>query len=188
MREMRAFLAIEPSGKALSTLQGLVEALEGHKGWLRPVKREQIHLTLRFFKDLPEAKAATMKNALSGTGLKGFTTQLQNIGCFPKWKRPRVIWVGCSAAEQWKALHSAVEEKLVSLGFERDRRFHPHITIARVKGPAPSQEQFESVKNLTVTKEEFPVTELILKKSILTPQGAEHTALWKIPLSKTQDI
>ncbi len=185
---MRAFLAIEPSGEALSALQGLVEALEGHKSWLRPVKKEQLHLTMRFFKDFSEEKAEAMKNVLSGAGLKGFTTQLQGLGCFPKWKRPRVIWVGCSAVEEWRALHSAVEEKLAALGFDSNRKFHPHITIARVKGPAASEEQFEEVKNLTVPQEKFPVTELLLKKSVLTPKGAEHTTLWKIPLGKTQDI
>lgn len=185
---MRAFLAIEPLGDALSALQGLVGTLEGHKGWLRPVKKEQLHLTLRFFKDFSGKKAEALKDALSGTELKGFTTQLQNIGCFPKWKRPRVIWVGCSAVEEWRALHSAVEEKLAALGFDRDRKFHPHITIARVKGPAASEEQFEEVKNLTVAQEDFPVTELLLKKSVLTPKGAEHTILWKVPLGKAQDI
>lgn len=185
---MRAFLAVEASGEALDSLRGLVGALGAHRNWLRPVQREQTHLTLRFFQDIPEAQAAAMKEALSAAGLKGFRAQLSGIGCFPKWKRPRVIWVGCSPAEGWKALHSAVEEKLAALGFPGDRRFHPHITLARVTGPAASEEQFESVKNLTVPQVGFPVTELVLKKSVLTPKGAEHTTAWKIALSKTQDI
>lgn len=172
----------------MSALEWLVEALDEHRNWLKPVRKEQIHLTLRFFKEISEAKAAAMKEALSGAGLKGFTTQLQNIGCFPKWKRPRVIWAGCSAVEEWKTLHSAVDEQLGALDFSREHRFHPHITLARVKGPAASEEQFESVRNLTVQAKKFPVTELILKKSVLTSNGAEHSILWKIPLTKTQDI
>lgn len=179
---MRAFLAVEPSGGALEALQGLVGALGAHRNWLRPVKKEHIHLTLRFFDDIPEAQAAAMKEALSAAGLKGFQAQLSSIGCFPKWKRPRIIWAGCSPEEEWKALHGTVEEKLAALGFPSDRRFHPHITLARVTGPAASGEQFESVKNLTVPQEVFPVTELILKKSVLTPKGAEHAPSWEIAL------
>ncbi len=185
---MRAFLAVEPSGEALGALQRIVGALEANKNWLRPVRRGQIHLTLRFFEDIPEAQAAAMKEALSGAGLRGFQAQLTSIGCFPKWKRPRVIWVGCSPAEEWKTLHSAVEEKLAALGFPSDRRFHPHITLARVTGPAASEEQFESVKNFAIPATGFAVTELILKKSVLTPKGAEHAIAWKIALSWTQDI
>lgn len=179
---MRAFLAVEPSGEALDALQGFVGALGAHRNWLRPVKREQIHLTLRFFQDIPEAQAAAMKEALSGAGLRGFQAQLTSIGCFPKWKRPRVIWVGCSPAEEWKALHGSVEEKLAALGFQKDPRFHPHITLARVTGPAASEEQFESVRNLAVPSTGFAVTEIILKKSALTPKGAEHATAWKIAL------
>lgn len=184
MGEMRAFLAVEPSGEALGALQRIVGALEANKNWLRPVKRGQIHLTLRFFQDIPEAQAAAMKEALSGAGLRGFQAQLTSIGCFPKWKRPRVIWVGCSPAEEWKALHGSIEEKLAALGFQKDLRFHPHITLARVTGPAASEEQFEGVRNLAVPQEGFPVTELILKKSVLTPQGTEHATHWRVALKE----
>lgn len=181
---MRAFLAVEPSGEALGALQRIVGALDAHRNWLRPVKRGQIHLTLRFFQDIPEAQAAAMKEALSGAGLRGFQAQLTSIGCFPKWKRPRVIWVGCSPTEGWKVLHSSIEEKLATLGFQKDLRFHPHITLARVTGPAASEEQFEGVRNLAVPQEGFPATELILKKSVLTPQGAEHAIHWRVALKE----
>jgi len=68
---MRAFLAVEPSGEALGELQRAVGAL--HAPGLHPVR--ELHLTLRFFADIPEAKAAEMKSALRD--VPGFGARLE---------------------------------------------------------------------------------------------------------------
>ncbi len=181
---MRAFLAVEPTGNAHDELVRLLKALQGQKEWLRPVKPEQLHLTLRFFAELPKAKNEAIRAALTEANLTGFTTSLSEIGCFPNWKRPRVVWAGCSE-QGWQQLHRRIDETLASLGLGDDRRFHPHITLGRVKRPA-TLESLGAVQSIPVSRVEFPVDKLLLKKSILTSQGPTYSTVWSIPLA--QDI
>ena len=171
---MRAFLAVEPSGEALGELQRAVGAL--HAPGLHPVR--ELHLTLRFFGDIPEAKAAEMKSALRD--VPGFGARLEGAGAFPDWRRPRVIWAGVGPKESWDALHREVDLRLQDLGF-RSEPFTPHITLARVKeGFIPES---DVTLNGMLLKAAFPVRELLLKRSVLGPDGQVHTLLWTAPLT-----
>ncbi len=179
---MRAFLAVEPSGEAREALLLEVRSLSSQGRWLRPVGEDQLHLTLRFFADIPEGSSDEIREALSSAGLRAFTTRLAGIGAFPDWRRPRVIWQDLSP-EGWDTLHRGVDDALAGIGLGRDERFSPHITLARVKMPgAPAD--VEAVRRIPLAGTGFPVEELLFKKSVLTPQGARHTTLWKLPLQK----
>src|SRR3989344_4544352 len=110
---MRAFLAVEPAGEALGELQRAVGALPAPG--LHPVR--ELHLTLQFFADIAEAKAAEMKSALRD--VPGFGARLEGAGAFPDWRRPRVIWAGVGPKESWGALHPTYHAG------SRERGFHP---------------------------------------------------------------
>jgi 2'-5' RNA ligase len=48
----------------------------------------------------------------------------------------KVIWVGLENAGSLVAAAKTLNFELSKLGFKREKRgFHPHITVARVKGP-----------------------------------------------------
>jgi 2'-5' RNA ligase len=57
-----------------------------------------------------------------------------------------------------------IEGLLVPLGFERDNRFHPHITLSRLKFPA-------RVEPLEIKPLEWEVGSFKLIKSTLASQG-----------------
>lgn len=181
---MRAFLAVEPSGEAKEALLKAVRSLSSRKGWLRPVGEDQLHLTLRFFADIPEGRSEETREALSSAGLRAFSTRLTGIGAFPDWRRPRVVWQGLSP-EGWDALHRGVDDALAGIGLGRDERFSPHITLARARMPGTPSE-VEAVRRMPFSEVVFPVNELLFKRSVFTQQGAHHTLLWKLPLAKSQ--
>src|SRR3989344_4544353 len=59
--------------------------------------------------------------------------------------------------------------------------FTPHITLARVKeGFIPES---DVTLNGMLLKAAFPVRELLLKRSVLGPDGQVHTLLWTAPLT-----
>ena len=180
---MRSFVAIEiePEIKEAILAAGRRVQSAGLKAtWM---KREAIHLTLKFLGEIELERIPEVTTALQevATASAPFGFQVAGLGAFPNPRRPRVIWTGVE--EETGALQSLwkeMEKTLFSLGFKKEGRgFHPHITIARVRG-AP--------KDLTsLLAEPFDAgdqeaAELVLFQSELHPSGAVHTPLARIPL------
>ena len=59
-----------------------------------------------------------------------FDLSLKGVGGFPNLKNPRVIWIGADkkGAEKLIELAKEIEMKLAPLGFEKDKKFKPHLT------------------------------------------------------------
>jgi len=102
-----------------------------------------LHLTLKFLGEvaadrLPELRAA-VEAPLADHG--PFAVELRGAGAFPSVQRPRVVWVGLGAgAAEAKALAGSLERSLEPLGFAPEQReFTPHLTVGRVKAPAPDR-------------------------------------------------
>ena len=87
-------------------------------------------------------------------------------------------------AEEMKALFREVEERLGGFDFKREaREFTAHITLGRMRTPAP----FPNGDVPAVEEMEFPVEALVLFKSTLTPAGALYTPIWEIKLGGEKD-
>jgi 2'-5' RNA ligase len=102
-----------------------------------------LHLTLKFLGEvaadrLPEVRAA-VEAPLADHG--PFTVELRGAGAFPSTQRPRVVWVGLGAGDaEARALAGSLERSLATLGFAPEQReFSPHLTVGRVKTPAPDR-------------------------------------------------
>lgn len=139
MSELRAFIAIELSNDVQASLRQAGGELENSlaSGTVRWVKPENIHLTLRFLGNVRESKLTEIYGGLdqiTGTE-KPFSLQLDLLGCFPNPKKPRVIWIGLNGdVEQLDSLQNSVGLKLHRLGWEEEKRkYHPHLTLGRVK-------------------------------------------------------
>ena len=77
-------------------------------------------------------------------------------------------------------LFSITENKVSTLGFEKEeRRFHPHVTFARVK-----KGKYSLTRNIDFSFGPFSVNEISLFKSTLTPNGPIYEILSEIPLRR----
>ncbi|HTX44546.1 MAG TPA: 2'-5' RNA ligase family protein, partial [Methanocella sp.] len=84
-------------------------------------------------------------------------------------------------------LNKQVEELMDGIGFPKEGRFQPHVTIGRVKFPAPEQKQrlpglFEKYKDFEAG--EMTVDSIHLMKSTLSPKGPRYDVLKEIPLAR----
>ena len=101
------------------------------------------------------------------------------MGVFPSPSRPSVIWIGVVDGGQTARVYADLSGRFSRLGLRTESRaFHPHITVARVKGRI----ERGALDGLLRKWNEHSfgkqrVCELILKKSELTPAGALHTSL-----------
>ncbi|OGR83949.1 MAG: 2'-5' RNA ligase [Elusimicrobia bacterium RIFCSPHIGHO2_01_FULL_64_10] len=178
---MRLFaaVAIPPEiREAVARLRdGWLRSPEAPKG-ARRVKPANLHLTLKFFGEVPETLVPALSGALerSVRGRKKFTLALGGTGFFPEKGRPRVLWLGVPDPAQSGALTdlaAAVERETLSSGFPpADRSFSPHLTLARLE--APPGPGFEKVLGETSGRivAETAVDRIFLIESRLRPGGA----------------
>jgi 2'-5' RNA ligase len=146
-----------------------------------------MHLTLKFLGEIQESVVGTVRDALTGlaTGNTPFQAELKGLGGFPNLRRPNVLWAGVTAgAAELVALAEQVEREMESLGFKREGRpFRPHLTLGRVKldkdlGAVCAQMEKDAGQSFGV----FFVTEMVLFQSVLSPSGANYTALGRFKL------
>lgn len=187
---VRAFLAIDLPLELKRELYSLSQMSlpEGLKG--KGVEEENFHLTLHFFGNIPDnlvEKIGRSLQKLFGV-LTPFSLTLDKPGFFPERGTPRVLWIGLKdVAGELKMLNKKLQATLKQLKLERKERFHPHITLLRIKefkDPEAFQAYFRKLLNEAKRIEgmTFHVKEVTLFKSELTPKGPVYSPLKTFPL------
>jgi 2'-5' RNA ligase len=104
--------------------------------WIRP---ENYHITLKFLGETDEELLERLLEIGRETAAatSPFELSFGRFDAFPSISRPRILLFHAeSGAARLTQLAGLLEEKLESLGFERERRrFRTHLTLARVKRP-----------------------------------------------------
>jgi len=136
---IRTFIAVpvpEPLFNLREKLKATISEKTGKIRWLR---KDQIHLTVKFLGDTTEDSINDVRHVMQKVAdeFKPFNISIQKTGCFPKIERPRVMWIGVSGElDKLYQLVEKIQKKLNPLGFPKDeKKYHPHITIARAKYP-----------------------------------------------------
>jgi len=168
---IRLFAAIDMPENIRDDISEIYEAIPGAR-W---TPENQLHLTLRFIGDVNEDAAQLIDNSLKTVKFAPFTMRLQSVGFFPPRKEPRVLWCGIAKNENLIRLQKHVERAVVLAGLPpAERKFSPHITVARLNGSPPQKlAGFMSANSLFKT-EPFLVPEFCLYSSVLKRDGALH--------------
>lgn len=179
----RLFIAIDLPPAVKDRLGVLCSGLPGAK-WVR---REQMHLTLRFIGDVDESGFGAIKSTLAQVQSPPLEMHLESVGQFPPKGKPRVLWVGVNATPILADLHQHITVTLDTLSLPPpDHPFSPHITLARFKTPpAPESIRPFFAQHAAFKTEPFAVTSFILFSSILTPQGSiyRHEAVYPLTIT-----
>jgi 2'-5' RNA ligase len=151
-------------------------------------REEKMHVTLKFFGDVAPEGVTPLSDALARTAsrFEPFTLRLAGCGVFASLSRPNILWLGIADdSGRIATLQSDLEDECARAGFARDaRRFHPHVTIARlrfVNGEARRlarlhlETEFEPIS--------FRASELVLMRSELGAGGSRYTVLSRHELS-----
>lgn len=187
---MRIFFAVFPSPSAIEKLADVVGILKKRSpsDEIRWVLPEQLHYTLKFLGEQPEARvsdaiAAARRAALS---CSPFEIGLGGLGAFPNAERPRVVWVGTSAGERALIdLAERLDEELAKVGFAREvRPFVPHLTLARTKSRQAEKAAVQGLAKMGELPEiaRVRVDHFVLMQSQLSPKGSSYTVVESFPL------
>lgn len=134
---MRLFTAIDIPQKIQLQLSGVIARLRPSAkiSWTRI---EKLHITTKFIGEWPEDRLDEMKAALESVGSPGvFEITIGGLGWFPNARNPHTLWAGVEAPEELKTLAHSTEAALEALGVPaEERKFSPHLTLARVRNHA----------------------------------------------------
>jgi RNA 2',3'-cyclic 3'-phosphodiesterase len=179
----RAFIAVELDGNF--NVDSVLAELSQYKGDLSCVRRENMHMTLKFLGDTDEGMADAIEDVMkkSGENIPPFEVDFRGVGAFPERGAPNVVWAGVEGAEPLAELARRLENLLAPLGFPREGRFSPHITLARVKNPRTRAPLGAFLANHAGDRfGRMRVDALALKKSVLGPAGPLYSTVRKAPL------
>jgi 2'-5' RNA ligase len=186
VEQVRCFIAIELPEEVKAGLRDIQAKLKSSGQtsikWVDPYS---IHLTLKFLGGVDAARITPITAAMEEAvrGVAPFSLKVEGLGAFPNLRRVQVIWVGVGGeVDRLAHLQKRIESSLAQLGFApENRRFTPHLTLARVRDRASSGEREGLGQLIAATKFEaarsFPVAAVSLMKSQLTREGAIYSRI-----------
>lgn len=151
-----------------------------------------MHVTLKFFGDVLAERATQLSGSLARTAprFEPFTLQLAGCGVFASMSRPNILWLGIADdSGRLATLQRDLEDECARAGFARDaRRFHPHVTLARIRVVNGEARRLARLHLDTgFAPDSFRVSELVLMRSELGAGGSRYTALSRHQLGATTE-
>ena len=134
------------------------------------------HLTLKFLGEVAEDKLPIIKKSLKKIKFEPFSIYLDKIGFFPNENYIRVVWIGLKPVDKINELQQKIDDSLISI-FPKDKRFHPHITLCRIKFIKDKSKFIENLKNIEIEEKKTDIDKFKLIKSTLTPKGPVYEDL-----------
>lgn len=166
--------------------QEVTDNLEALVGDLRPAARikwspvRNLHITTKFIGEWPDDRLDELAAALGEVPSPGpIPIAIRTLGWFPNERSPRVFWAGIEAPDALHELARATDAKAAELGVAPEtRRYSPHLTLARIKGPADLRELRRRVDGLPSHEfGRFEANCFHLFQSKLQPGGSVYTRL-----------
>lgn len=183
---MRCFLALPLEMQVKNYIYNLQLDLKKSQAFnAKWVKKENLHLTVKFLGEIEKFHLSIIEEVLKPfiATIPKLQFQTGNLGVFPNYKNPRIIWLGLEGkTEALLNLYNKCDEISKALGLPQSNTlFQPHITLARIKNIKYFDYIFLQIKDND--SREIVFDKLVLYESILTPRGPIYTELQKFPFN-----
>jgi RNA 2',3'-cyclic 3'-phosphodiesterase len=166
----------------LKEMRVLTEKLADKR--VRWVRRENLHVTLKFIGEVAPAKMEGIRATLADVRSDApVDLRFRGLGFFPNESHPTVLWTGLDASANLATLAGDIDQAMVTQGIRRESRlFVPHLTLARFAPPILHEKLRPAIqKDGEREFGEFHTREFHLIESKLKPEGAEYTTLRSFP-------
>jgi 2'-5' RNA ligase len=132
---IRLFAALAIPGPVAEALAERQTGLEAAR-W-RPL--DTLHITLRFFGQVPEDRADDLDLALAQVSGRAMDLVLEGAGAFGEGRDIRAIWAGVAANPGLDRLARRCEIAARRAGLKAEARaYKPHVTLAYLRRPDPA--------------------------------------------------
>jgi 2'-5' RNA ligase len=181
---MRLFCGIDLPEDVRDGMERLLMHLRpaAHLKW---VAVYNLHLTLKFIGEWPEAKLPQLEQALRSIPKRpAVHVEVRGLGWYPNARNPRVFWAGVEDGDALPSLARDLESALEPLKIPKESRvFTAHLTLARIKEPVPLEALRSAVAKVEDTVfGSFQVDRFYLFRSQPGSAGSIYTKLSEYPL------
>jgi len=170
---VRLFVAIPLADSVQARLRRVVDRLRsaGNLRWSSP---ESWHVTLQFLGNVSEEQYSCLIERLNAIQTGPVPIRISGLGAF---ERVGVFYAQVEASPGLAALVNRVTAATAACGFVAEsRRYRPHITLARGKGPGRARElrTLSSQAPAWLEPAGFLASEFLLYESHLSPAGSSY--------------
>ncbi len=182
---MRLFIAIEfPDHlrRHLLRMQEILRPIFGGK----PVRSEQLHLTLKFLGETPDETLPRLLEQLRRVEMGPIRLTTLGVVCFPPNGPVRIVAAALDDQDLHCAqLQSDIDQAAHTAGFPLEaRRWTPHVTLIRVKDRLPASARTAGIAAVAkMPRIEFEPEEFALIQSHLGGGGPTYTTLARFPVA-----
>ena len=185
MASIRSFIAVEvPFFPSVAAAYRELESTGLRAKFVEP---HNLHITIKFLGDIDESDVSPILEAMrrASSGLEPFEMELSGMGFFPGGNRINVIWLGVKNSSPLSDFAVRLSREFEAASIRPDgmdnRKFRPHITVARVKNPGGKQQLLDVIFSHKDTLfGRIPVDKILLKKSVLQREGPIYTVLGSV--------
>ena len=184
---MRAFLSLDLENiEVKKEIEKIQYELSKIKTKIKLVETSNLHFTLKFFPHIEFEDINKIIRIVDNLHLEEIEIKYNKIGVFPNYNKISVIWIGIDqeSTNQISNIYNLINNKLKDSDIQKDQRFVPHLTIARVKNCEDKkyiQKVIEKYKNIIFGQEK--INKIKLKKSILTSNGPVYSNLYVLNMN-----
>jgi len=172
---------------SLSPVRRMASALRQADSRQRIEPENRWHITLNFLGNVEEQQIPRLVALLSDVTDRAehLSVSLKGLGAFPDCQHPRVVWVGTEDDEGLRSLQLQLRIAVRNAGLIAEESFHPHLTLARVRGE-PTVGLLELLRKHSQTRlAQVPVHEVVLFESRPHPASQIYHARARFPLGGT---
>lgn len=173
---MRMFIAIPLSAQATAELSALSLQLRSGTDSFRWSAPESWHITLQFLGNISEEQYTCIVSRLSDLHLPNISI---TFGAFGFFERAGIFYVDVCNTERLKTLQQTITAATGLCGCTaEDRPYHPHITLARIKGKQDihALARLKAIIPRTPPFTTFRAETFILYESFTGPSGSRYEA------------
>ena len=178
---IRTFIALDTPETVTKVALSLQSSVKVNPKAVRWVRKENIHITLRYIGPTAPGEVEKINRLLSEiVGQNSdLSLNVSGAGCFPKKERPRILWLGVDGDEaELKLLVEMINSEMDQLGYpQEERNYSPHISIGRIRYPqkvTPDVTDFLSAEYDPIS---WNIPKIIFYQSELLPSGAIYSIL-----------
>lgn len=181
---MRAFLGIPVTDNLKPKIIKIQDRFSNFD--IKLVESKNLHFNLKFFKELENEKVKKLKEILEkiSTQFEPFEIEISGIGAFPSKNYIRVIWLGVKQGyPTFRSLAETIENALESLGFEKNGKFIPHLTLGRVRSGRNKNELLILLRKLEDIKiGRMKIDKMTFFQSKLSPKGPIYEEVFSVSI------
>jgi RNA 2',3'-cyclic 3'-phosphodiesterase len=184
---MRLFVAINLPPDVRDAIYADAAPVRAATNAVKWVAAPLLHVTLKFLGEQPDALVPEFTRVINAVGARHAPLELRTteLGAFPNFRRPRVVWIGMTGQTELRALADDVDRMFAGFGIAPETRaFKAHLTLGRAKGEMSPAEAGLLASTAVGVREPraLSVRTVDLMRSELGPGGPRYTVLSAAPL------